>query len=671
MKRKFKPALRLSIVFILAVIVSGSILTYFSINNISNLKELTEKKILEEQRQLSSRFSTAVQNKLEEVTNGFTNEIKSIALLRDSLYNISEHYDFISQPFIFDSSNHFIYPNFIGIAQNTTRLKLLNSYKSSYANGEKAEFAKKDLISAYYYYSMCLSYSTGSSDSAKVLNAMGRVSVKSNDYKNAAIHYKLITSNYFRLTDNNGIPYTYYALPQLLEIANFNHTDKVLPVIEFCYKKMEAGLIPLNYHTMDLLNSVKQFLETNTFNDRTIILHIKQLEEKIVHQLQFINVYRDELSEILKKRNLNNRYLLDNGFMIVSLFSGNNNNVLLINKSVKNPAGFVIDRKILLDDILKTNPGNGFEFNYKIEFPTSYNSNSAGQSLIYLSQLNPCLPGQLIRIKLADENVLKDFIERRSWIYGIATALLLLAMFLGVTLILRDISREKHLARLRSDFISNVTHELKTPLTSIHMFSESLLLERIKTTTEKKEYLSIIIKESERLKRMINNILEFSKNEKAKSKYHFVKSNLASVINSVIDDMNYWLKEEKFNLVKELDENINADIDSDKMKQAINNLLNNAIKYSITTKSIFIRLYKNDNHIYIEVEDKGIGIPKDQLSRIFEKFYRIDQQESISGTGLGLTVVKEIVEAHNGKIIVASEPGKGSKFSIILNEKQG
>ena len=671
MKKKFKPALRLSIVFIIAIAVSGGILTYFSINNISNLKELTEKKIIEEQRKLSARFSTAVQKKLEEVAAGFKKEISPLGLMKDSLNNVSGYYDFITQSFIVDSNYHFLHPNFIGIPEKTSGPKLSERYKSSFIKGEEAEFAKKDFNSANYYYSTCLKYSTGSSDSAKVLNALGRISVKLNDLKNAKVYYNLIISDYFRLSDNNGIPYTYYAIPQLLEITNADNPDKILRVIEFCYEKMKSSLIPLNYNTEDLLIGIKQFLESNNFNNQELLLNVKNLHKEIELQLQFINTYENELAELLNKRNLNNHYSLGNDFKVINLFSTTNQKFFLINTDFKNPAGFLIDRNKLFDTILKSVLESELEFEYKIEFPASYNLNTTSQHLTYFSQLNPFFPGQLIKIKLSDENVFNDFIRRRSWIYGIATALLLLAMFLGVTLILRDIAREKHLARLRADFISNVTHELKTPLTSIHMFSESLLLERVKSAVEKKEYLSIIIKESERLKRMINNILEFSKMEKGKPEYHFIKSNLASVLNSVIEDMKYWIKEEKFDLTTDIDENIYAIIDPDKMKQAISNILNNAVKYSTATKKIFVHLYKDKEQMHIEIEDRGIGIPEDQLSKIFEKFYRIDNEESISGTGLGLTVVKEVVEAHNGKVLVTSELGKGSKFSIILNHQQG
>ena len=102
------------------------------------------------------------------------------------------------------------------------------------------------------------------------------------------------------------------------------------------------------------------------------------------------------------------------------------------------------------------------------------------------------------------------------------------------------------------------------------------------------------------------------------------------------------------------------------MKQAIGNLLSNAIKYSTDAKKIFIRLFKKPEHVCIEVEDRGMGIPEDKLSRIFEQFYRIEQKESISGTGLGLTVVKEIIKAHHGSISVISEIGKGSRFTITI-----
>ena len=668
---KIKSASRLSIVFIIAVVISVSILTYFSINNISNLKELTEKRILEEEKELSARFSATLQNKIEEVNIAFNNESHPPGSLKDSLIKTASGCDFITLSFILKNDGSFRYPNFMGIPENQPDPKFSNEFKSAFKDGEEAEFSKIDLIAAQKYYLSCLSYSSGISDSVKALNALGRVSIKLNNHEDVFVYYSLIIVEYYQVISEGGLPYVYYAIPQILKNTDPDNCEKTLAIVEFGLEKMEMGAIPLNFNTEKLLNLIMKWSQENIINDQEQLSHINKLAKNIDQQLQFINKYGNELSELAKKRTWDDHLTVGNNFKVLNSFSGRNQELLLINTNIKDPAGFLIDCEILFNTIIKADLQSGFEFDYKMEFPRTYNSNTSGHDLTYFSQINPYLPGHVLQIEPSDENLIEEFIERRSWIYGIALVLLLLAMFLGVALILRDITREKHLASLRSDFISNVTHELKTPLTSIYMFAESLLLGRVNTTIKKKEYLSIILKESDRLKRMINNILEFSKMEKGKPEYSFVNSNLASILNATIQEMNYWFEKENFDIVTELDENIYAEIDPQKMEQAISNLLSNAFKYSTNTKKIFIRLLKKADRICIEIEDRGIGIREDQLSRIFEKYYRIEQKENISGTGLGLTVVKEIIETHKGKISVSSEFGKGSMFLITLNQQVG
>jgi two-component system phosphate regulon sensor histidine kinase PhoR len=459
-------------------------------------------------------------------------------------------------------------------------------------------------------------------------------------------------------------------VPQLLKITTAANIEKQLPVFESAFEKMEKGEIPLNFNTKDWLNQSVNFLQELAVNNSEKLEHIKTFETHILQQLRFVQDYKNELTDLKQKGSLDQFLNAANDFKIVNSFSGNSQKLLLINTNNTNPAGFLIDGEKLFETIVETDLQSGFEFDYNIEFATGYHSNSTKNNLVFSSQLNPYFPELQLQIKLNDENLINDLIQRRSWIYGISTVLLLVAMVLGVVLIVRDISREKHLARLQSDFISNVTHELKTPLTSISMFAESMLLKRVKKDSDKEEYLSIILKESERLKRMINNILEFSRLEKGKSDYQFVNSNLASLLTTAIHEFDYWFEKEGFEVVTELDNKVIAKVDPDKMKQVFENLLNNAFKYSITTKKIIIRLYAKTSSIHIEIEDHGIGIAENEIPKIFEKFYRINHRESISGTGLGLTVVNEIVQAHDGKIEVSSEVGKGSKFSIILHQQK-
>ena len=132
--------------------------------------------------------------------------------------------------------------------------------------------------------------------------------------------------------------------------------------------------------------------------------------------------------------------------------------------------------------------------------------------------------------------------------------------------------------------------------------------------------------------------------------------------------MNYWLEKKGFNMITEIDRDIKVKVDPEKFYQVYSNLLSNAIKYSGDSRKIFVRLYKNSGSVITEIEDEGIGIEEENLTKIFEEFFRVEGHESgnITGTGLGLTVVKEIVEGHHGKIKVESEIGKGSKFSVIL-----
>ncbi len=198
--------------------------------------------------------------------------------------------------------------------------------------------------------------------------------------------------------------------------------------------------------------------------------------------------------------------------------------------------------------------------------------------------LSSYFPGYEIRVGLQDEKLIDTFVKKRRWTYGIALILLLGAMFMGILLILRDISRESHLSQLRSDFVSNVTHELKTPLTSIHLFAESVLLDRVQTVSGQKEYLQIILKETERLKRMINNILDFSKREKGKIGYKFEKVNVTELIFSALKDLNYWLVENDFTVHTELEDDVKVSADHDALKQVIINLLDNAIKYAACSR---------------------------------------------------------------------------------------
>ncbi|MGW8315161.1 MAG: sensor histidine kinase, partial [Bacteroidales bacterium] len=402
--------------------------------------------------------------------------------------------------------------------------------------------------------------------------------------------------------------------------------------------------------------------------DAAIFQQIERSVARLNKQLLFIDQHGDELKMIMREGNSRNQPHNENGIRIETSSSGQLPQFFIFREAPEYCAGFLIDQNNFFDSLAHAVFQEDFAFAYIIKSGSGDNSSISSNNLVYSFQLNPLFPEQTLQIYPQNEDLIEDLVKRRSWIYGVATFLLLMAMLLGIILIQRDIAREKNLATLRSDFISNVTHELKTPLTSIRMYAESIMMRRIKSNRDQLKYLSVIVNESERLKRMINNILEFSKMEKTGQEVHPVESNLSEILYSAIQDMYYWLDKEGFTLTKEIEEGIKAKVDPDKLHQVYTNLLNNAIKYSGDSRHIYVRLFQNHLSVVTEVEDEGIGISKEDRLKIFDEFFRVENHESgnITGTGLGLTVVREIVVAHHGEIKVESEIGKGSKFSVIL-----
>jgi len=252
--------------------------------------------------------------------------------------------------------------------------------------------------------------------------------------------------------------------------------------------------------------------------------------------------------------------------------------------------------------------------------------------------------------------------------YVTALAVVLSVTLFGGYMLWRDVDREIRVATLRSQFVSSVSHELKTPLTAIRMFAETLQLDRVDART-RTEYLDTIVNESERLTRLLNNVLDFSKIEEGRKTYRPEAASLGEVVRVAARAMAYPLEQHGFVLGIEIDDSLPPlAVDSDALEQAILNLLTNAMKYSGVGRTIDLRLARDADRAIISVHDRGIGIPTADQDRIFEKFYRVATPENqrIPGTGLGLTLVDHIVKGHNGSVHVESAPGRGSVFSIYL-----
>src|SRR5581483_7112170 len=255
---------------------------------------------------------------------------------------------------------------------------------------------------------------------------------------------------------------------------------------------------------------------------------------------------------------------------------------------------------------------------------------------------------------------------------GLLIALLLLAIGVGGWLVVRDLNRQLALARHKTDFVSNVSHELKTPLTSIRMFSELLAEQRVADPAKQRSYLNIITAETARLTRLINNVLDFSRMERGEKKYNFRDADLAALVREAIGTYRPHLESAGFKLECDLPESaLPVRADTDAVAQIIVNLLSNAEKYSDSRKEILVRVSRRDGPLpcaEVAVLDRGLGVPASCEERIFEQFYRAHDSLSsgIQGSGLGLTLARQIARAHGGDVVFERREGGGSCFAVRL-----
>jgi signal transduction histidine kinase len=259
--------------------------------------------------------------------------------------------------------------------------------------------------------------------------------------------------------------------------------------------------------------------------------------------------------------------------------------------------------------------------------------------------------------------------HRENIFYGILLTFIVALMIIGAALIARDISRESEITRLKTEFVHNISHELKTPLTLIHLFGETLQRKENLTDEERKECYEIITKESERLSHLINNVLDFSRIEMGRKEFTFKNENIATVVSDTLESYRYHLERKGFTIETDITSDIpEIIIDREAIASVLINLLSNVMKYSPKEKEVTVKLMRDGENAVLQVKDKGIGISPKEILKIFQRFYRSQNitASEIGGSGLGLTLVKHIIEAHGGRIQVESEPGEGSIFSVIL-----
>jgi signal transduction histidine kinase len=265
-------------------------------------------------------------------------------------------------------------------------------------------------------------------------------------------------------------------------------------------------------------------------------------------------------------------------------------------------------------------------------------------------------------------------VRRQITIFTGAFCLLLLVIVAGLVATYRLVRRETEMARLKADFVANVSHDLKTPLSLIRMFGETLEMGRLGDEAKRQEYYRVITREAERLSRLIDNVLDFSRIEGGRRRYDIAPTAVEPLVRETLEAFDYPLSRQGFTIEVTVAPGLpEVPMDADAVGQALGNLVDNAIKYSGARKALRLDARLADGHLALSVADEGIGIPREEQARIFEKFYRAGRSETQGrrGSGVGLALVRHVAEAHGGRVTVDSRPGAGSRFTLWLPLKRG
>ncbi|MEI6048971.1 MAG: ATP-binding protein [Bacteroidota bacterium] len=675
-------------IFLLAIFLPLLIVGYLSLSTFARRREAV-KKLLESNLWISGE---AALKSIE----GALLEYEQTALKSENFIRIIESKKadkaLFGQFFLLDADYKIIFPetgneNASGIQWEK---EMPNSrFAEFFQKAEFFEFSQKNFTRAAELYKECTLYTSSKQRRAIAFEGLGRCLLSLKKYDEAEKTYNELSDNYSQFQNKAGHPYGIIAGFQLYEIAREKKKEEnSFRILLDLYEKIREGIWQVDLPVYGFYKSEIESILNSTYNEgkfpelQKSFTDIQNQQSPYGRALIFTDfLERNTISKIKENLSLSRatgevapgRLLitLDKDFFLVSYA------ILPDFQSGQTfYGGFCWDLNILktlilpkvLEDITKD---TGLDF--KIIDERGQNTITGEEELLSKESLSLSfrmfpLPWKLI-VSQPEIKAIEKTARREIFFYGVLLTVIVSLMLLGAVLIARDISRESETTRLKTEFVNNVSHELKTPLTLIRLYGETLQRKEDLTNREKKECYEIITKESERLSHLINNVLDFSRIEMGRKEFDLKKGNLAEVIRDTLESYRYHLEKKGFAIYEDIDGELpEMNFDGEAIASVLINLLSNAMKFSLKEKEVTVKLFRDDGNVILQVADKGIGILQKEISKIFQRFYQSENKivSERRGSGLGLTLIKHITEAHNGRIQVESEPGKGSLFSVIL-----
>jgi signal transduction histidine kinase/tetratricopeptide (TPR) repeat protein len=692
---------RIILIFFLTIFVPSVFLGIFGIRAIRNERYRLAKQLENEHRRAAEYLISQVKENFRELGSELQNLAHSSSVTdRDyaEIKNVGVNQltdnPLIEFVFIVYKDSKPFFPQFQPISKEKTSLpaKFTRSQLTRLRRAEGYEFEQKKYDLAISIYREIFNQSKDQNLKAQMLANMARTQVKKQDYENAIKNYKTIIDDYKFSLSSSELPLAVFSGLQLVTCyRKLDDSQNAMKTSLSLYRdicEMTWDLTEAQFKTYcSLVNeaiaeiaadSQQEFRDTDFSNE---LDQLKVLYEGRIEQQQAMKDIEREIIPELRSEALRSsdytasphfyaKAIGDNPYLIVSILLPR-----MEDAEFPGIVGAKTDHEYLTDDVLHRLIEN-MDFSGETNIVISSldgmpvlgkkDSNEAQASIAAFFDGN--FPPWKIEFFRSSTSSFAGMDLRKSFYFWTIVVLLIVLIF-GAVLIVRTVSHEMGVLRIKSDFVSSVSHEFKTPLTSIKTLIERLQGGKIQDKAKMHQYISVIAQDTDKLTRLVGNILDFSKIEEGKREYDFVETDAAQLVSRLIREFQKDEIRKDFLIHLLIQENIpKLTLDKEAFSQALINLLDNAVKFSSDKKEIHIHLSADEENIILEVEDKGIGVPADELDKIFEKFYQGKNalKQTVKGAGLGLTLVKHTVEAHGGRVSVKSKVGEGSTFSLIF-----
>jgi len=705
MKRLRQKQFRILFLFILGVGVPSLLLGYLAFRGIRNDQALLEKERREELQSLVETITSEIENRISQTEQSFIESIVEVPNLETSALNqklntFKDQNPLVKEPFFleerrgiqFQAAKLLYLPD--GSAESLTSPSLSFDLSKIYYAGQQAEFQQKNYRTALSHYQQAFRLASDSRAKGELLNAVARVQKKSSLLQEAIDSYKVLVKDYGQERLSTGV---LLGIAARLEIGSLylfleNPSSAGQTFVEL-YRALLQGNWKLEKAQYDFFTkSLKDSLD-NIFSQIPVSSELESLKNDFQKLNDRETTQKEKTEELLAFQERATSDLLSRG----AQESGWTQNsakrftleierqsflTVLFKEDVDNKTqnrrhwGFLIDQNSIASEVkasilknLISAKETGWIVRDREGKPILSSEVLPVASINAQANFKGNFPDWQLELSHQDPRLFESFLTSRRGIYFFMFLLIGGILIFGSILTVRTVSRELELARMKSDFVSTISHEFKSPLTSIRQLAEMLQSGRIPSDERRQKYYDVLVEQSERLSLLTENVLNFARIEEGKKEFRFELVDIKAMFKDIVSPIQERVSHDGFELELKMESSLpSIQADSDSINQAVTNLIDNAIKYSGEKKRVIVRVFVEDNTLAISVRDFGVGVEKEELNRVFDRFYRGGDEltRTIKGSGLGLTLVKQIVEAHKGTVTVKSTKGQGSIFTIRL-----